>query len=436
SVYNWTNVVDIHSGKAKPGNPYLTPILDELKKNENVELKIIDIPYANLLGINKIGEKINAGYDVFESYYSSESGKRFHKMQNEVLKKWSSMRKLDSFRNSFIFQGINIWALVEPQFNCYFSTRLEAHARDFETIKEMIDAENPELVMYSSDIDEFGRMLFYLCSQRSIPTVAVQHGTLPKTIPLFIYKKFELKNKYTAPPLPTKLVVYGEYYKDFFSKLGNYPEEKIAVCGNQRYDYYLIMREKHTKDELCRELSLAPGKKTIALLTQPLPLIKEREEILDSVCRAVREIPNSQLIIKLHPAESSEVMHRRIARQNKLRDFIVVKDIDNFKIMHICDALIGPVSTLDYEAMLLEKPVIVLNLKKAPEEIPFVKEGSAIGVYEQEKIARALRNVLFDDELVRNLKSNMRKTVRRHLFRNDGKASGRIASVALKLLRL
>ncbi len=436
AVYNWTRIIDLENGRIKKGNPYITTITDQLKKNSEVNIKYVDIPYAHLIGISTLKEKIesNDRYDLIEFYYNRNVKKRFLRTYADLAKRWAYAKKNDAFRNSFIFAGINLWELVEPQFSCYFNTRLEAHARDFELIKEMIDFENPELVVYSSDIDEFGRMLFYFCRQKNIPTIAIQHGTLPKTIPLFIYKKFELKG-YTAPPMPTKLVLYGEYYNDFIKKIGNYPKEGIVVCGNPRYDYYKIMKETHIREEFFREFNLDKEKRTIMLLTQPLPSEKEREEIIDGVCKAVKEIPNSQLIIKLHPAETSDIMHRRIVRQNNINNCYITKNVDNFKILYISDVLIGPVSTLDYEAMLLEKPVIVLNLTKRFEEIPFVKEGSAIGVYEKEKISGALKTALFNEKFKKTLKSNMQKTVRQHLFRNDGNASRRISAVALKLLK-
>jgi hypothetical protein len=95
--------------------------------------------------------------------------------------------------------------------------------------------------------------------------------------------------------------------------------------------------------------------------------------------------------------------------------------------------VVGAESTLDYEAMILEKPVINISLG-SDFSLPFVDEGAAIGVRSVCDISYAIDRCLTNEDVRNRLKENMKKLVAEHCYVIDGKAAERSADIIRRML--
>jgi UDP-N-acetylglucosamine 2-epimerase len=78
------------------------------------------------------------------------------------------------------------------------------------------------------------------------------------------------------------------------------------------------------------------------------------------------------------------------------------------------------------EAIVLKKPVVVVNLFKRPVLIPYVERGVAIGAYNADDIEGALKKALHDNDLKKKMDSARQSFINDFVSKIDGKAGERI----------
>ena len=76
--------------------------------------------------------------------------------------------------------------------------------------------------------------------------------------------------------------------------------------------------------------------------------------------------------------------------------------------------------------MVLEKPVLVVNLTGYPDTVPYVSSGAAIGVYREEEIAPAIESALWGGEQIQKMLQAQRKFVEDYVFKIAGKSKERV----------
>ena len=138
------------------------------------------------------------------------------------------------------------------------------------------------------------------------------------------------------------------------------------------------------------------------------------------------------LIIKQHPGETNKYtkLIYRFLKKYKINVIITAKDADTYELIYACDVLMTKSSTTVLEAILLDKPVIVLNLSGERDVINFVQEGVAKGVYNQTSLEPTIVNLLSNDDL----KIYRQKFISNHLFKNDGRATSRVIQAIISII--
>jgi 3-deoxy-D-manno-octulosonic-acid transferase len=90
-------------------------------------------------------------------------------------------------------------------------------------------------------------------------------------------------------------------------------------------------------------------------------------------------------------------------------------------------------STTALEAMILDKPVIIVDFIKNPFPTPYTESGAAIGVYKEEDLAPTIEKVLHNQKVQKELKNNRKQFVYEHAYKIDGQASKRVVDL-IKLM--
>ncbi|MBI2075725.1 MAG: UDP-N-acetylglucosamine 2-epimerase [Candidatus Aenigmarchaeota archaeon] len=414
SVYDWE--ILRKGGKIVRQDTYIAPLVKCLDKQN---IKIIGIPVGRFLGLRNIKDKLLSGmkFNVIENYgYARDEFKQALKLKDM----WKQLSSSGNFRKSFRFCGVNIWNIVEKQFDAYFAARWKSHLRDFMLLESLLKTEKPGAVVYPAEMSEFGRELFYLCESAGAKCLAIQHGVFGNWLNVY-HTKNELRGKYRCP-LPAKTAVYGPAFRDMLVDKCNYPDDSVVITGSQRFD-----RITDRGQNIRKTLGIASNKKIIALITSPVSR-GENAMLTKAVFGAVKKFGNVQLVVKIHPNESSSVYKK--AEGYAKSGAIIVRDIDLYDVIRSCDAAITYLSTAGMEAILLGKPLIVVNLTGRDDVVPYVKEKAAIGVYRAEDLEPAIRRALADGTKGLNTKSFMKK----YAYKNDGKASERICKLIRGLM--
>ena len=227
----------------------------------------------------------------------------------------------------------------------------------------------------------------------------------------------------------TRIAVFGEYFRELFVMHG-IPAERIVVTGHPLMDEIPVCN--HDRETVRQVLGLPLDKAVVLLLTTAtveynLWRPSQRRSFMAHVLRACAEVPEVQLVIKLHPREKVEEYHELI--RDLGFEVPVYRDVDLHEVLGAADAAITTYSSTGLDALILGKPLIVFDLFNKVEPVPYVGSGAALGVYSPKDLRSAILAVLQDDETKRRLKDASESFVYRLAYRLDGRAAERVAAL-------
>ncbi len=411
---NWRNKKDFIFGT----------LIEELSKSGKKSVTHIDFPGFSLIGIRQIFEKKmsdheNITYKIIEDYSANTSIKE---AVTEIKKKYSQIKKEKIFYEAFDISSF-FYKQMDFHFHYY---GLSNYIYYIESMLKAIGDEKPEAIILIDEYNPVGRATVVAGKISGIKTIAIQHGAITRNRLSYLHYKDEVSknNDFRSPyyPLPDITAVFGPYYQKYLYEIGNYPESSISVTGAPRYDELVDGKNEYNKKQTYKKLNLDPDKKLVVYTSQPLEK-EENDRILLSILKALSELPDFQLVIKMHPTERG-INTELIDKFDE--DVIVIKKFDIYEILNACDVMLTAFSTTALEAMMLGKPVITINFTGKPDVMPYVQSGAAIGVYQREKLSLAIKSIFEDEHIRKELEVNSKEFVHQHAYKIDGKSTKRI----------
>jgi len=342
-----------------------------------------------------------------------------------------------------------------------------------ENPKDIIKLERPDIVVVGHDMDTIPRLFITAANSMGIPTLLVQDGIIfdRRSIYSALRQSIHYKNKnifdkakiwvsilitfmkrnYTfqqklkivllrladiikgKPNIYghgecSKIAVMGEFAKNLLVSEGIDPK-KIVITGQPRFDDIVEKKKKMNNKRL-------GTRKRVVVTTEPfvetmLWTEKQRENFILTIVNTLDT--DTELVIKLHPVEKLED-YKQILEGLQYRA-TVCRDTDLYELLSVADLVISVASTTALESIMLDKPVIIIDLFNTFEYSPYVQYGVAIGVYKEENILPAVRNVLYNDHARKKLAEARKKFVYEHAYIQDGKASERVANLIVQMIK-
>lgn len=223
----------------------------------------------------------------------------------------------------------------------------------------------------------------------------------------------------------------GEKMKSVYISSGLEPGRVLAT-GIAHFDR-MFNRDRESDKQILSACGINPRDGIVVFTTDNISL-RETEEMLAGVIDAVLKMKDIQLVIKVHPRESAEPYFTIADRYHnpKIR---VVKDIDLYALLGSCELLITKFSMTALEAMIIDKPVVTINLSGKPiPAVPYAEEGASIGVNRRQDIEPAIQKALYNEETRTKLKVGRDRFVRNWAGEPDGKASQRIVTLMKNMI--
>ena len=221
------------------------------------------------------------------------------------------------------------------------------------------------------------------------------------------------------------IAVNGTSARSILRKRG-ISSRRIVVTGMAHYDE--IFR---------RAQAWAPAKtsksKLVLFATENLP-ISETFKMISSVAEAVLQISGTRMLIRPHPRENPANYVDFVQRLGSER---IALDCATplYQILAMVDVCVTGFSNVAAEAMILDRPVVCMNLEDRPDMLEYIRDGAALGVRKPEDTAAVLHKVLFDENVRASLARRRRKFLRKHFYRTDGNASLRIVKLIEELTK-
>ena len=232
------------------------------------------------------------------------------------------------------------------------------------------------------------------------------------------------------------IAVMSQFAKDAYINMG-VPSERVFVTGQPGFD--LIFTRKFNRERLLSELGIPQSKGVAVLATQPLvPWLwseDDRRTFIKTIVQAIDNSPDEQLIIKLHPGENIDDYHRVLEEIGKNKA-IICQNTDLYELLNACNLLMTVHSTVALEAMLLNKPVICIDLTgHNPFTSFYTESGAAAGVYREEELVPAIQKALNDSQARDEQEQNRKRFINKRVYKPDGQASKRVAELVMQLIK-
>ena len=395
------------------------------KKNQIVR---VDFPVFSMIGLKNIFEMKGLLYPNISFKTAEKYNVDFGMVADSTKQIQEIYKKMK--KNDVYYKSHDITKLFYEQLDFHmYSYGLQNSIYFLEVILKIIEQENPTSLILIDEYNPIGRATVTAGKLANIKTIALQHGAISTSRPSYVHFEYEVSKigEYHTPyyPLPDITAVFGPYYMDLLQDIGNYPSDSLMVTGSIRYDIVPEKKKQFNREATLLKLGLDPSKNMILYTSQPIDK-EEKEKIFAALEKAISELPDCQLVIKLHPAEMQPVKNIFLESGEKVH---VVKNIDIYEIINSCDVMLTAFSTTAMEAMILEKPVITINLTGKPDMMPYAKRDAAMGVYTEKDLPVAIISILEDEQLRAKFVQNSETFVYQHLFEMDGNATQRVVQI-------
>lgn len=290
---------------------------------------------------------------------------------------------------------------------------------DIVFLKKTLDAVKPDIVCLMPQDHLLQQIALALAKERGLPALACSAASEVIDTPAF-------QRHIRAD----KIATAGEKMRNKYIASGISPE-RVTAAGIAHFDL-LFTRNREADKKVLADNGIDLRKKIIVFATDAYP-VPETERMLTGVIGAVAKMKDTQLVVKVHPREEAAPYQALAARYPDVK-VLIFKDFDLYALLHNCDLLITKGSTVALEAMIIDKPVVIINLMGAPGNIPYAEEEAAIGAYKDEEIEPAMMKALYDVEARSRLKVMRGKFVRNWAGEPDGKASHRIVTLMKEMI--
>lgn len=299
-------------------------------------------------------------------------------------------------------------------------------SRDFdlawglEPLINAIDEINPDLFL-CIEVNNILRNGVRYCKQKGIPSLVVQHGT-PNKYSLCAFAPFE----------GTCFAAWGQFTKDFLVANG-VEESRIIITGGAPFDR--IRQLRPDRRQIARELHIDPDKKWILFTTQYVGAGNRpsEEEIFTGVASVAEEMKiyeDYELIYQVHPGQTLEEIQKIVDTVENAKA-VVARYKDTEELIAASAGMITFFSTTAIDAILMDKPLLLINLTDDRDFYPFVGMGAAFGAYTKDEIPGQVKKLLYEPHV---LVSNYSKVKEYINYRNDGRALERVMELCLKML--
>lgn len=427
----WTNLGNV-KGDA---NSYT--IQRELSKSK-YNLIPLDVAISKEAAWKGIKEKkkpfIPYDFFLFKSFLDFGIRKKIKSQKLKLKRLWQELEKNRSLENELICNNISLYQILKYRLKSYFLDDFDSFAsavRNIETAKKMIKSLGIKAVIC---IDENGssRFLVFASKMSDIPSIGLQHGRLAEVGISYNYSKEDVygyKGNLNCQ-LADKTAVFGKYCKNFLIDIGNYEPKKIVITGQPRTDIFFENKKNYSKRDLCKKLGINPNKKLVVFATERFQDSSDAGFALTAIIKALKNNPKTELIVKVHPSEE-EYYYKKILEEQDYRA-IVSRDIDLYNIIFCCDLLISISSTVMFEALIADKPVLQLNLLERYDlfdDKSYEKNKIISLVTNQNQLSKSMNSLLFDNSMLRAIKKDRKNFIFDYYNRIDGKSTKRFIKI-------
>jgi hypothetical protein len=285
-----------------------------------------------------------------------------------------------------------------------------------------LEKERPGLFI-AMEVNLILRNAVHYCRSHGIRTLIMQHGA-PNHFSLHAFVPFEAD--YFA--------AWGDFSKEILCANG-VPQERIVITGAPEFDALIPLRP--SRDILLKEAGLAGNyEKMFVFTTQAMgpggcPSDDEQRAAYREICKVASVHPLWALIVQIHPTQCIDDVRLLLPAESKSPNIAIGVFAQTSDLIAACDGMVTYFSTTAIEALVLDKPLFLINLSEDRDFYPFYRMGAADAAFSAEELNEKL-SLFFSHP---GGDSGARKQAMEYVaYRRDGKATERVIQLVYKML--
>jgi len=341
-----------------------------------------------------------------------------------------TMLEKDSLSNIFILNEHSFWNEIKSELINTFRNRLFWYMQLIYSSKLYMQNSNIHSILSLNVIGETEKSILSQISKNT-NSIMLEHAFANYTEKI---SRYDILSNYSL--FPDKIAVWGNVQKKYLNKIHDISDERIIICGSPRHD--LFFKSKNLKTISKNTILLCPRPIVELTCHNNTEMYIKYETILKSTIQKLKQFPDVQLIVKLHPGD---IAHNDLIRK-------IVSEIDSeimiyhskpiHQLINQSDLIfiISPEghdpSTVILESIIFEKPTINLILDDKFFDFSYELHNAVISITEKTNLTEIIQKIFHDEKFRINLISNGKNFLKDYLS-NHKNASKSLVEQILNL---
>ncbi|NNK81107.1 MAG: hypothetical protein HKO93_06390 [Flavobacteriales bacterium] len=277
-----------------------------------------------------------------------------------------------------------------------------------------------EALLISNEYGPNQRSVIDAAFSRGVRSIGIQHGAFHSLHPGYTYGQEEILYR----PFPDVFLSWGTKWNGLFNELNPSHYCRLIETGIVRMDA-VVRREYPGRPDIYPDTDL--DDLIVLFATQPQRDEDLRRRAAEEVFTMARNVQGVRLFLKLHPRETDVDYYHNIAKEAGCSNYRILSgNTDLYSLIYHSDVVITCFSTVGTEAILMERPLIVID-HLAQDVQGYIREGVGLGVRDLSTLESAIRSIIAGDY---ELDSQAFETfIKNNATSMDGEASKRALDI-------
>ena len=309
----------------------------------------------------------------------------------------AALERSHELRQHAIVDGTDCWPVFRAQFAGVAWLQWPWSVGAMDHAAAALDALTPSVAVTYAEAGGWGRALALESRRRGIPLVGIQHGFIYRHWLNYVHEPDELAPSTARPvdlgfPRPLLTLVFDTCAERHLRERAHFPEQAVQIVGSAEREALVEAARRMTDHERAAirgTLDIPASRHVVLCATK----FTEARDVLPALARAIRTRPDLYLVIKAHPAESTD------GYAPFAGDSISVLPAATplAHLLAIAEAVVTVNSTVAIDALALGLPS--LSIGQPNNLLPFVEAGAMLGADDDVQIAEALSRLIGDEQL-------------------------------------
>lgn len=343
------------------------------------------------------------------------------------------------FRDSFVYEGINVYELFGWEFRrCFLGAELPYHITIGRVVERAAKEENIQYLVCFLEMYPLARALYYGAKRAkpSIRTVAYQHANINRLKLWYTYRPEEIVSRadqegryIESMPIPDRYFFQGRAGRDFLTTSG-YPSENCFLVGSPRYDALSKMIQELNGGK-CRQRSPGSYSETAVkrILVLPALSLADAKDLIGACVRASVDKRAWRLVVKGHPDCPVELLVKKAMDRYGSKK-VEVSRSSLYELILDSDVVVTSYSTAGDEAIALGRPVVCYSGAR-PCMSSYFDVAAAPIVRTVEDLANVLEQMLYNQSYREAFEKRRDELIEASFYRLDGLAKERFVASLL-----